>query len=476
MKVATILTAFAAFTATAVSASPYSKVSAPSTKPPKDFVYRKGQQLMLNDKTFYHAGSNCYYLFYAPKEDVDALFADAQALGLKTIRLWMFAELGRNGDPVTAPTQEGYWDPYNENWKPVWFQRFNNQTKQIEYNDDSSTGLGRMDYVFYSAAKHNVKIVPVFTNNWTAYGGIDWYVQVYSESGKYPNIKYHNQFFTEPVIRQAYKDYVKHAMTRVNKITGKRYVDDPVVFGWELANEARCNGWGSAYSNPQDGACSSKDILKWADEMSTYIKSIDPHHLVLFGDEGFYNRTTRPYNYVWSNIYDGSSGYDTGDILALPNIDVGTFHGYMDAWTNSAYAYLNNNNTPGADLDPYYSNNTVTWIWDHAATQQKYNKPVIFEEMGVPNDVGESGYSLPTDDRRVKDTPVFNAAVRKSGIAASWYWQLNSKWKTSPTGYYNGTDPYSVFRQDPNIDIIITDHAKLMELKNYPDSFWQGLQ
>ena len=42
----------------------------------------------------------------------------------------------------------------------------NTTTKEIEYNDDVDSGIGRFDYVIASAKKHGIKVLPVFTNNW----------------------------------------------------------------------------------------------------------------------------------------------------------------------------------------------------------------------------------------------------------------------------------------------------------------------
>ena len=45
--------------------------------------------------------------------------------------------------------------------------------------------------------------------------------------------------------------------------------------GWDLINEPRCYGCGTA-------------LQQWAAEMAAYVKGLDPNHLVTVGEEGFY--------------------------------------------------------------------------------------------------------------------------------------------------------------------------------------------
>lgn len=57
--------------------------------------------------------------------------------------------------------------------------------------------------------------------------------------------------------------------------------DDPVIHAWDLVNEPRCEGDASG------------DILQsWLQGMATYIKSLDPHHALTVGLEGFYGPST----------------------------------------------------------------------------------------------------------------------------------------------------------------------------------------
>ena len=53
--------------------------------------------------------------------------------------------------------------------------------------------------------------------------------------------------------------------------------DDPTIFAWELANEPRAGGSGTA-----------ADFDAWSADISTCIKSIDSNHMVMTGLVGLY--------------------------------------------------------------------------------------------------------------------------------------------------------------------------------------------
>lgn len=60
------------------------------------------------------------------------------------------------------------------------------------------------------------------------YGGMDVYVKQILNSNN------HDLFYTDPKVQAAYKNYVKTFVSR--------YVDEPTIMAWELANEPRCRG------------------------------------------------------------------------------------------------------------------------------------------------------------------------------------------------------------------------------------------
>ena len=89
--------------------------------------------------------------------------------------------------------------------------------------------------------------------------------------------KYHDDFYTNPKIINAFKKYTKEFITR--------YKDSPAIFAWELANEPRCGADG-VRNLPRSTTCDSKVMTKWIKTMAGYIKSIDKVHMVTWGGEG----------------------------------------------------------------------------------------------------------------------------------------------------------------------------------------------
>ena len=101
-----------------------------------------------------------------------------------------------------------------------------------------------------------------------------------------------------------------------------RYRNSPAVFAWELGNEPRCGADG-VRNLPRSPDCTPAVVVEWAEEISAYIKSLDPWHLVCVGDEGFFNE---PGKQDWP--YNGTEGVDTEALANIKTVDFGTYHTY----------------------------------------------------------------------------------------------------------------------------------------------------
>lgn len=326
-----------------------------STSVPTGFVKTDGQRFVLNGQRFNPVGTNAYWLAQLGSTSLiqQALAEIAQA-GSNVLRVWGWND-------VTSPSG-------------TYYQLWNGATPTINYGAD---GLQKFDTVVASAKAAGIRLVVPLTNNWQDYGGMDRYISQIAGGGQ------HSLFYTNTAIKNAYKNYVNAFVTR--------YKNEPTIFSWELANESRCNG------------CSTSVITAWAKEMSAYIKSIDPNHMVALGDEGFFNQPGSS-----SYPYQGGEGVDFTANMAILTLDYGTFHMYPIGW----------------GITSGYQAWGVQWINDHAAVQKSVNKPVIIEEYGVTSSDRPSVYAA------------WWKAVETSGLAGDQYWQAATT--ASGSGYNDG--------------------------------------
>lgn len=264
------------------------------------FVQRCGIHFCLNGKTYYFAGANTYDVFtyggsygdtetqYMDKARIDAHMAELQADKVSVLRLWMFS---------------------HESWHGF-------EAGKGVYNDQQ---FALFDYVIESAKAHDIRLIPVFENYWEAYGGIDTRLKWEGLSGGHPG---RAVFFDKtrcPGCFTQYKNYVNYALNRTNHYSGIKYKDEPAIFAWELMNEPRYQDV-SADENK-----SGATLRKWVDEMASYVKSIDPNHLVGTGMEGHESRYG----------FGGDEGNPFVYIHQSPYIDFTSAHPYPNAgWAN----------------------------------------------------------------------------------------------------------------------------------------------
>ena len=360
-----------------------------------DYVMSSGTGFMLNGQPYHAAGTNCYYLTYKSPAMVDAALADAQAMGLRVVRVWGFLDCG-TGNPSNGVLPTG-------NKDGVYFQYKDTASGAVRINDGAD-GLARLDYVIDKAAQLGLKVTVSLVNNWGDFGGMDQYLAWYGK-------KYHDEFYSDATIRQGYKDYVTHLLNRTNSRTGRIYKNDPTVFSWELANEPRCrNSTGYDRLN----VWTMTTITAWANVMAGYIKSIDANHMVAVGDEGFFNRGISA---DWP--YNGVDGVDHEALTALHDVDYASFHLYPDNW--------------GRDVAW-----GTQWITAHCLAAATLGKPTV---------LGEYGYAVPAHSEadRMAAYTVWGDTLRTNGGDGSWFWMLGSYDPNGPGLRYQDYDHFTTY-------------------------------
>lgn len=146
-----------------------------------------------------------------------------------------------------------------------------------KFNEEA---FGALDLALKIANEQGVRLIIPLVDNWIWMGGRAEY------AGWHGKTK--DDFWTDPQIIADFKQTIRFILTRTNTRTGVRYADDKAVLCWETGNEL---------SSPPS----------WTREIAAYIKSLDPHHLVM---DGLNASVLHP------------------ESLAIPEVDIVTTHHY----------------------------------------------------------------------------------------------------------------------------------------------------
>lgn len=365
---------------------------------------QKSGHFVLAGKPFCFSGTNNYYLPWRTRAMCDDVLTSAKEMNLLVMRTWGGQERG-SLDGSLMPNTDG--DGTKEG---VYYQYWDPVAGRPAYNDDPQTGLGRLDYVVHKARQLGIKLIITLVNNWKDTGGMDQYVKWYG-------LKHHHEFYTDPRVRTAFKDWVKHLIEHVNGIDGIAYRDDPAIFAWELANEPRAVNY-AEYDSWQ--GWDKTTLVEWADDMSSYIKSIDPNHLVAVGDEGFLTSGGH-----W--LFDAHGGVDHAALTALKGIDFGTFHVYPDNWRT------------GLDI-------LQRFIQENLDVARKLGKPTVMEEYGVVVQRNDRKEVVKGWERRENAYHNWNELALRGGAAGSMFWILSGI--DDRTGLYPDYDGYTLYKGD----------------------------
>lgn len=334
----------------------------------RGFVATRGREFVVDDRAFRFVGANVAVMY---KDEDRTLMPEtlrqAARNGVRVIRVWASGE-GTASDIVSIGADARDWPRAH----PFRFAP----------NDWNEEEFAHLDRVLAEAARDNLRVQLCLANWWRDTGGVTQYLawagitDAADASAPYGiNADRAMLFYTNAETRRLYREHVARIVSRRNSVTGILYRDDPTILGYELMNEAQC--------------LTERDAERraWLAEMSAYIKSLDPDHLVTPGTWGYRTAFERR---AW-----------LADHL-LPTID------YCDA-----------HNYPRDDTDVYVDSPAAlqSFIENRAATAFSIGKPLVLGEFGMTPE-GYNNFSQ-VDWYRA----YFNAAARAC-VGGAMFWIL----------------------------------------------------
>ena len=324
------------------------------------FVGIKDGHFVRDGKPYYYVGTNLWYGAILGSEgqggnrerlcrELDTL----KAIGIDNLRILVGSDGQRGIKTKVEPTL---------------------QVKPGVYNDTILAGL---DYLLAEMGKRHMVAVLYLNNSWEWSGGYGQYLE-WAGAGKAPRpnedgypafMNFVAQYADNAKAHKLFYRYVRDIISRTNRYTGVKYVDDPAIMSWQIGNEPR------AFDKAKLPA-----FEKWLGEASALIRSLDKNHLISIGSEG-----------AWG--CDGD--YDCYEhICADKNVDYCNVHLWPYNWGWAKKDSLIENL-------PRSCRNTKEYIDKHLAICEKIGKPLVMEEFGYPRD----GFSFsPQSSTRGRDT------------------------------------------------------------------------
>ena len=416
--------------------------TAPNAGGASPFVKVDGLGFVVNGRPYRFVGANMWYAAYL---GADADYGNRARL---TRELDTLAETGVTNIRLMASSEDS---PLRNSVTPT----FRNRTDT--YNETLLEGL---DLTLAEMGERDMKAILCLTNFWEWSGGMMTYLY-WVNGGQYLNMNdpahpwpqfpdFNSAFYTQAEAQRLYRDYIRAVVTRTNTVTGVRYIDDPTIMSWQLANEPRPGG-SDAIAAPNLPA-----FYAWIEGTAAYIKSLDPNHLVSTGSEGLKGCIER-----------------TDCVVAThepASVDYLTAHIWPQNWSWVDQRDLAATAEAGRPLVDKY-------IRDHIEIARGLNKPLVIEEFGYPRDGGLNDPSAPTTYKDRFYTQIFDAvlaSIREGGpLVGSNFWAWNGEGRAAHPDHrfrpgdtsYVGDPPhepqgwYGVFDSDASTRALIRAHA-----------------
>jgi mannan endo-1,4-beta-mannosidase len=303
------------------------------------FVKTRDSRFLVDGRPFRFVGANVSVMF---RDEDRALMPEtlkrAADLGIRVVRVWAFGEGGPSDvGPVADFADWPKTHPFR--WAPG------------QWNEEAFIHLDR---VIAEAQRNNLRVKLCLANWWRDTGGVTQYLRwagindAADEKFEFGiNPEKAMLFYSNEQTRRLYREHLEKLVTRRNTVTGVIYRDDPTIFGWELMNEAQA----------VTGRWSERRV--WILEMSNYLRSLDPNHIITPGDWGYRTAAERR---EWLADH------------ALPNIDYADVHNYPKPDSNSFVT------SPSALRE---------FLENRAAAAFSLGKPLVVGEFGI----GPEGYN-----------------------------------------------------------------------------------
>ncbi len=331
------------------------------------FVRTRGTQFVVGGRPFRFVGANIAVMYRdEDRARMPETLAAASRAGIRVVRVWASGEGGPNDlGPLADFADWPRTHPFR--WAPG------------QWNEEAFVHL---DKVIAEASRHNVLVQLCLVNWWRDTGGVTQYLRWAGVNDAARDdlpfgIDPHQamQFYTNAETRRLYREHIERVVTRRNTVTGTLYRDDPNIFGWELINEgqAMTGRWAERRA--------------WIAEMSSYIRSLDPNHIIAPGTWGYRTATERR---EW--LLDHQ----------LSTIDYCDVHNY-----------------PRPDTDVFVDSATAMreFVDNRAAAAFSLKKPLVFGEFGM----GPEGYNGTSQTEWFR--AFFDSNIR-AGAAGAMFWIL----------------------------------------------------
>ncbi|MEO6668313.1 MAG: hypothetical protein ABIN36_02485 [Ferruginibacter sp.] len=409
----------------------------------KGFVSTKGHQFLINEQPVYFIGTNYWYggflaLQKDNKKGIDRLRAELDFLRDNAVT---------NLRVLAGPEGEGLVSGVERVGPPL----------QVSKGIFDNNFLQGLDILLAEMGKRNMNAVIFFSNNWEWSGGFLEYLRwnnqitdsVFRRKLDWDETRdYVSKFYSCESCKADYLKQVEYIINRTNSITNKKYVDDPTIMSWEIANEPR----------PMRPAAVN-EYKKWISGVAEYIKSADKNHLVTIGTEGYIGTENIA-------IYEA--------IHADKNIDYLTIH----IWPKNWEWFKGTDIAGGMDS---IVNKTINYISLHMEVANKLKKPLVIEEFGLPRDGHSFDLSSTTSFRDKYYQSIFtelqNSKNNSAALGAVNFWSYGGIITPTHTRWQKGDDYIgdppmeeqglnAVFNGDKSTWELVRLFARKLKIKN----------